>query len=381
MQSRAHRDNNFDAVRLIAALAVVVGHAWPLTGSSHPLRLAGIPIFTLAVFVFFSLSGYLVATNWRRDSRVLPFLIRRALRIFPALVVVIVLTTFLIGPFATRLSVNDYFASSQTWTYLTNVSLVASYQLPGVFDSNPQPVVNGALWTLGPEFLCYLGVVIASLLAVALRIHRPHARAATFVAIGVVLAVCSRLPFAAFDGPRAALTAMVFFACGAALAQLPGPRLPLWPCALIAPVWLIAGALLPESSQILAWLSLPYVVLACGARSTRYVRRAGRFGDVSYGVYLWGFPVQQLVWLVWPHLDIGVNVVLVLVLTSSTAFASWHLVEKRALRATGSLLPVASRDPTIPTLADAWCGYRVAPVADLLLRGGSGWAARQHLRR
>ena len=89
------------------------------------------------------------------------------------------------------------------------------------------------------------------------------------MAIGVALAIASRLPFTTFDGPRAALTAMVFFTCGAALGQLPGLRLPLWPCALITPVWLIVGALLPQSSQILAWVSLPYSVLALGARSPR----------------------------------------------------------------------------------------------------------------
>jgi peptidoglycan/LPS O-acetylase OafA/YrhL len=197
MQSGAHRDNNFDAVRLIAALAVVVGHAWPLTGLSHPPRLGGVPIFTLAVFVFFSLSGYLVGTSWRHDPRVLPFLARRASRIFPALIVVIVLTTFLIGPIATRLALNDYFTSSQTWTYLTNVTLVASYDLPGVFDANPRPVVNGALWTLGPEFLCYLAVMILGLMAIALRVRRAPERAAIFVGIAVALAIASRAPFAA----------------------------------------------------------------------------------------------------------------------------------------------------------------------------------------
>jgi peptidoglycan/LPS O-acetylase OafA/YrhL len=352
MQLGAHRDNNFDAVRLIAALAVVVGHAWPLTGLSHPPRLGGIPVFTLAVFVFFSLSGYLVATSWRRDPRVLPFLARRASRIFPALIVVIVLTTFLIGPIATRLALNDYFSSSQTWTYLTNVSLVASYDLPGVFDANPRPVVNGALWTLGPEFLCYLGVMTLGLLAIALRIRRAPARAAMFVAIGVVMAIASRLPFTAFDGPRAALTAMVFFACGAALAQLPQLRLPLWPCALIAPVWLVVGSLLPESSQILVWVSLPYLVLALGARSTPYIRRAGRFGDVSYGVYLWGFPIQQLIWQAWPQLNLGVNLVLVLAFTLATAFASWHLVEKRTLSAVRSHLRTTARARPIGTTVE-----------------------------
>ena len=353
MKSGVGRDNNYDAVRLIAAFAVVVGHAWPLTGLSHPPRLGGIPIFTLAVFVFFSLSGYLVATSWRRDPRVLPFLARRASRIFPALVVVIVLTTLLVGPVATKLTLDEYFASSQTWAYLTNVSLVASYDLPGVFDSNPRPVVNGALWTLGPEFLCYLGVMTAGLLTIALRIRRPPTRAASFVTIGVALAISSRLPFTAFDGPRAALTAMVFFACGAALAQFPELRLPLWPCAIIAPVWLIAGALLPWTSQILAWVSIPYLVLALGVRSTPYIRRAGRFGDASYGAYLWGFPIQQLIWQAWPQLNLGVDLALVLAFTLAVSFASWHVIEKRALSGVRDRLRVTTRIREIPAPADA----------------------------
>ena len=98
-------------------------------------------------------------------------------------------------------------------------------------------------------------------------------------------------------------------------------------------------------------------LLGPGSRSTitPYIRRAGRFGDVSYGVYLWGFPIQQLVWQAWPQLNLGVNLVLVLAFTLAVAFASWHLIEKRALSAVRNRLHVTTRTCTIPTPADAEC--------------------------
>ncbi|MDJ0336572.1 acyltransferase [Salinibacterium sp. G-O1] len=341
MRAEVNRDNNFDAVRLVAAVAVVVGHAWPLTGLSHAPRIGGIPLFTLAVFVFFSLSGYLVGTSWVRDPRLLPFLARRASRIFPALIVVVVLTTFVLGPLATALPLLDYFTSAQTWTYLTNVTLVASYELPGVFAANPRPVVNGVLWTLGPEFLCYVGVMVVATVAVALRARHEFTRAAVFAVVGVVLAIVSSLPLESFDGPRPALTAMVFFAIGAAVSQLPLHRLPLWPAAVLIPAWLLGGALTPEFAQVMTWITLPYLVLCLGSRATPFVRRAGRFGDVSYGVYLWGYLIQQLVWQAWPNLALVTDLIIVVALTLAVAWASWHLVEKRALAAIRNRLRVS----------------------------------------
>ncbi len=264
------------------------------------------------------------------------------------------ITTFLVGPFATTLPLGEYFASAPTWAYLTNVSLVASYELPGVFEANPRPVVNGVLWTLGPEFICYLGVATAGLVGVALHVRRALVRAMAFAAVGLLLAVGSLLPLADFDAPRAALSAMAFFAIGAALAQFSGLRLSLWPCAIILPAWFLVGALPHTFSQVLAWATVPYLVLALGAQATPYIRRAGRFGDVSYGLYLWGFPIQQLIWQALPQLNLGVNLAAVLALTLVIAFTSWHLVEKRALSTVRARIRAVSevRQPELSGLQD-----------------------------
>jgi peptidoglycan/LPS O-acetylase OafA/YrhL len=331
MAARVPRDNNFDAIRLVAALAVLIGHGWPLNGVPHPPTIGGIPVFTLAVYVFFSLSGYLVGTSWVRDSRPLPFLIRRVSRIFPALIVVVVITTFVIGPLVTTMGVGQYFGSPTTWTYLTNVTLLARYDLPGVFTDHARPVVNGALWTLGPEFLCYLGVLVVGLLAMLARRAVPgRAVAAAFAIIAVVIAALS-LPGMGLDEARPALQAMVFFAVGSMLAHAGVIRPPLLPAGILLVGWAAGAVLVPELRLVWAWIALPYVVLAIGARSWPVVRRAGRFGDFSYGTYLWGFPIQQIVVQLLPAAPLAVSVTAAVVATLAIAAASWHLVEKRSL--------------------------------------------------
>jgi peptidoglycan/LPS O-acetylase OafA/YrhL len=307
---------------LIAALTVVIGHSWPLTGVAHPPELAGIRMYTLAVYVFFSVSGYLITISWIRTARARDYLAKRALRIFPALVVVVVLSAFVIGPAVTSLGIAEYFANSTTWVYLVNVTLVAVYDLPGVFIGHPNPAVNGALWTLGPEFLCYIAVLVAGL---ALRGHR--------VAAGIVITVSFGAASLLSPEPwNETFAAMTFFGVGSIIASASiERRLPLAPALVAVPVWVILGTLFPMVAIPLAWVALPYIVVASGQRSTPALRRAGRFGDISYGTYLWGFPIQQIVIWSLGILPLWQNIAIVVPCTAAVAFASWHLVEKRAL--------------------------------------------------
>jgi len=318
----AARRNDFDALRLAAALAVVIGHAWPLTGLHPPPTVLGFPVYTLAVYVFFAISGHLVASSWRRDPHPGRFLARRALRILPALVVVVVLTALVVGPLVTTLDARAYFASPSTWAYLTNVTLVAGYDLPGVFADNPVSAVNGVLWTLGPEFLCYLAVLAIGSLPRRARI--PVALAAT--AALVVLSFASPWP-----DWTPAFRAAVFFAGGAALAVLRRFRLPLVAGALVLIAWGGVALSVPELALPAAWLALPPLVIAAGRASTPGLRTVGVVGDLSYGSYLWGFLVQQVVVQLAPGLPLGADVAIVVVATLAIAAASWHLVERRAL--------------------------------------------------
>jgi peptidoglycan/LPS O-acetylase OafA/YrhL len=316
------RDNNFDAIRLLAALAVIIGHAWPLTGTPYPPRIAGIAIYDLAVLVFFSVSGYLITLSWQRTPVVRRFLAARVLRIFPALIVLVVLTTLVVGPFVTTLSAGEYFSSPVTWGYLLNTTLVAVYDLPGVFTSNPLPPVNGALWSLGPEFLCYLGVLGIGLLAL-------RARLAGFI----VLTVALMATWFVVDEPlRTIVGAMAFFGVSAVIAVVArGRMLPLWPAAVGLGLWLVVGALVAEAGFPLAWLVVPYAVVAVGMRATPVIRSAGRYGDFSYGLYLWGFLVQQVTVSTLGVLPLALDLLVVVSVTGILAIASWHLVERRAL--------------------------------------------------
>ena len=316
------RDNNFDGIRLVAALAVIIGHAWPLTGTAHPPRIAGIAIYDLAVLVFFSVSGYLITRSWQRSPVVRRFLAARVLRIFPALLVVVVLTTLLVGPLVTTLQPGAYFSATTTWGYLLNTTLVAVYDLPGVFTENPLPPVNGALWSLGPEFLCYLGVLGIGLLAV-------RARLAGFIVVTIALMVTSLV---SEDPIQTTAGAMAFFGVSAVIATVARDRtLPLWPALVAVAGWLIVSVIVPEAGRPLAWIVVPYVVVAVGIRATPVIRSAGRFGDFSYGLYLWGFLVQQVTIATLGVLPLALDLLVVVPVTGILAYASWHLVEKRAL--------------------------------------------------
>ena len=326
-----HRSNNFDALRLLAALTVVVAHAWPLTGVSPSPMLGGIKVFHLAVFVFFAISGYLITTSWQRAPRVRRFLAARVLRIFPALILVVVLTVLVIGPVATTLPLGEYFTSPQAWGYLVTVTLAAAYQLPGVFEQNPLDVVNGSLWTLGPEFGCYLLV-----LAIGLVLRARGARAIGWAVITLALAALALLPLGMPAPLQLIPAAMVFFGAGALWALALDRfdlRMPLWSTPIVAAAWLGGAVLVPALQLSLAWLAVPYLALALGRASTPVIRRAGRFGDFSYGLYLWGYVTQQFVTSIFGVLPIPVTLAIVVPVTSALAFASWHLVEKRALAA------------------------------------------------
>lgn len=348
-------DNSFDALRLLAATAVLVGHAWPLTGNGADApRVAGILLSHLGVFTFFSLSGFLIAASWERSPRAVGFLARRVGRIVPALAVVIVVTVGVVGPVVSTLPLAQYVAHPDTAAYLRGIVLAPTYDLPGVFEGNPQRAVNGSLWSLGPEFVCYLLVLGIGL--VCRRLPDNLRRRATVIAFAAVAVAAATLRFASDDrGIRDATGAAVFFAVGAIIASVrrrgaSAPPLPLWAVLPATAAWAAASAVSRDVSLVAAWVALPVIALTLAGRPWPVLRRAGRFGDFSYGLYLWAFPVQQLVVAAVPQLGLVANILLVFAVTAVLAVASWHGVEKHALRAVRRIRGGASwRDSRSPS--------------------------------
>ena len=154
--SSNHRSNNFDLIRLIAAAMVVFAHSFILLEGKHDHE----PIFAMTggvtgagqvgVDIFFVISGFLITKSFQNSISVSDYALKRLLRIFPALVVLLLITVFVFGPLVTSQSMLEYFSTPSTYSYLTNVRLLRlQYELPGVFTDNPYPrAVNGSLWTL-----------------------------------------------------------------------------------------------------------------------------------------------------------------------------------------------------------------------------------------
>lgn len=335
-----HR-NNLDALRLLGAGLVMLGHGFVLTGREDqvPGLLGFEYIQTAGVAIFFSISGYLVCGSWDRSRDLRTYLGARALRIFPGLWGVVLVSAFVIGPIVTTVGLSAYFSDPTVWEYLRNLWLVIRFNLPGVFDQVPYVgTMNGSLWTLPVEFTCYLAVPLVFFRNRQLRIGL------LVLLLGAALWM-SQFPVASTIlgmplGPSAEMWA--FFVAAALLRtwhrQSPGLfRADAASLMLLAAVSVSAAA--PELMPWISWLFIPYVTLTVGLACTPYLNRAARFGDLSYGLYLWAFPVQQLVVSYAGGLNLALNLVLVASITTVAAWVSWQLVESPALRLKDRLFP------------------------------------------
>ena len=168
------RPPGFDYMRLGLAASIIILHSVPTTdGTDHDIFLTPLRPYIRAILpMFFALSGFLVAGSLERSKTMFGFLGLRVIRIFPALAVEVILSAFLIGAAVTTLPFASYFRDPLFLRYLLNIFGVVHFYLPGVFENNPNPrVVNGQLWTVPIELLCY--VTLTALVLLGRNCSRP----------------------------------------------------------------------------------------------------------------------------------------------------------------------------------------------------------------
>lgn len=287
------RNNNFNLFRFGAASFVFIQHSFDLT--SAPLHWFFARILWASVPIFIIISGFLVTKSWA-ESRPGPFFLKRFLRIFPALLCATLFAAFVIGPLVTAAPLSRYMNHPLTLDYLKNIFLYPIYYyLPGVFNRNPVPMaVNGSLWTLPIEVFLY-GVLAVIGLAKVLP-KRP---------LGAVLIVCSLLcldllfdakltaqPLFLFTMPAKYLLSLSIYFFIGSLYYLYRSRIPLHaPSAAIALILLLVTFKYPVGN-IASYLLLPYIVIQFA-----YTALPGsalfRKVDLSYGIYVYAFPLQQ----------------------------------------------------------------------------------------
>jgi peptidoglycan/LPS O-acetylase OafA/YrhL len=335
---KAREVNNFDVLRIVFAWFVVVSHSYFLNNASisDPLGWAtnNYLIFSyLGVKGFFIISGYLIFQSLIRSRSMIEYLTKRILRIFPGLIVAVfisLLATYFVYP---KKDV-PYFLDQEIYSYfLDNILLfVSHFDIPGVFENMRSTAVNGSLWTIKFEFLCYLmllllfplkgkksalavftGVLLLSLLVLQLffsdwlhKINRPiqmdlMAELASYFLAGSFLA--------SLDRQSIAYKQLILFTCSA----------------------LILVAIFLSMDRLILIAPLGFVIIWLGKRKSSLATWIHKtIGDPSYGMYLYAFPLQQFtIYFLKP--TTAVLLITSSVLSLLLGIISWHLVEKKAL--------------------------------------------------
>lgn len=331
------RNNSMNIMRLLAALAVIYGHASAVTGRGPGdlfLQFVGYKfIGGVAVDVFFLLSGFLITASAMSGNGIKYFVASRVLRIYPALIVCVMLSVFLLGPL---LTVSDgYWQSMETWRYLVGNATTyrTEYFLPGVFAGLHDPAINGSLWSLHVEVNAYL---IVGLYFLAGGFSSKKISNALFFLVLITGYLTPEAHLNTFYPENHRHVAMMFMI--GSFAWINRDAIPMNP-GLLFLLLVFAASLHGTNKFGFAYaVLLPYLVfyIAVGRWGTWF----NRYGDYSYGTYLYGWPAQQLTLMACPEISNINNAVFAAVLAMSLAFLSWHLVEKPSLQLKKRFSPI-----------------------------------------
>lgn len=320
--------NHFNFIRLFAAFLVFYGHAHILMGT---------PVYTtlnheLGVFIFFSISGYLISLSWNNDPSLIRYFKRRSLRIFPALFVVILLSIFVLGPIMTTFDLHTYISSQYIIEYFKNVFLYISYYLPGVFEHNTVPnTVNGSLWSLPAEFFMYILVAI-------------FGKAKNYTKYIVILLfmvfLFSTLLWAKVSPDmivvygtdlREVIKTGTFFWAGALMFHWNFKRFFTFEYFVIILLLLFFLYQWPYIYSIVTLFFIPFLVLSFGFSNAHILLLFNKF-DYSYGFYIYAFPVQQSILYLYPNISLLLFLGSGFIITMFFAALSWHVIEKPILK-------------------------------------------------
>lgn len=337
------RDNNLNLIRMLAAFCVMVSHSFPVTrgfGADEPLKAAtGSTLGYYAVAVFFGISGFLISRSYARRASLWHWLFARFLRLFPGLFVMLALCVLVLGPSVTALPLPQYFSDAATWTYLPRNLSLAFIQnpLPGVFSDQPfGHTLNGSLWTLFHEVLCYAGVLVAGMIGLLER-RRTFALVLVIVLLGYLAGRFAPIDQETTIGLRfVTFTRLAFpFALGVALFVYRRRVRLDWRIA--AGLWLLVllASGTPFVAEVLV-VAICYSTLCLAYVPRGALLKYNQLGDYSYGTYIYAFPMQHLAFYLLPGQHWTTNLLLAVPMTLVLAVLSWKLIERPSLALVGS---------------------------------------------
>jgi len=343
------RQNNIDFVRIFLALLVILSHSYSLAldnERTEPFNLLSKGQGTggrIAVDLFFILSGFLIAASYERSSSALSYLRKRVARIYPAFILLTLITVGVVLPLAHGRVAGATF-SDRALNVIGNTLLLRNIGTEGAFPHNPAiSDVNGSLWSIAFEFWCYIGVMLLGLTGLL--------RSKKFLLTAFIGSVLVSILFAHFKwNVSGAILGRIFgyppfwarllpmYLAGVVFYRF-RQDIPLSPkLAVTALIAMVVAFRVPLGYAALFPIAGTYLVMCFSFAPWIRLHGAARYGDFSYGTYLYGFPIQQLILQAFV-LTLGrpASPLLLFVcaapVTVAVAAMSWYTVEKRFLQA------------------------------------------------
>ena len=345
------RNNNFSLLRIAAALMVISGHMSYLTATPLSSFLDK-PIQGIGVSIFFLIGGYLITQSWLSDPKPLRYATKRFFRIWPPLAAFLVVAALIVGPFLSRLPMKEYYTHPVTWNYFKNALFDIQYSLPGVFETNPYPnAVNGSLWTLPVEVVMY---VLVPLFCVICGVKKETSKKTPWICIGVVtVLVCfidyllqSRYPdaywvFYATDWVQA-LRIVPYYFIGMLYAAPGMKKILNLPLACFLVLVFSCFNFSTIHTNVMHYFVMPYLVFSIAFAPSNFISKFFDKYEISYGLYLYGFFIQQvIVKVTLAHGIMWSPTIYMIVCTFATAivaFVSYKFIEKPILKVSKLLL-------------------------------------------
>ncbi|AOK04090.1 hypothetical protein WK25_06170 [Burkholderia latens] len=314
------------------------GHSFwlqPAAGRTEPiLKFTGLEYTgSLSVYSFFLLSGIMVTSSFDRQRSIVRFVALRLARIYPGLIACVFLTAYLLYPSLSTMGFAETVRGHDAAHYFSaNVKLFSGIQatLPGIFETAPlRYIVNGSLWTLPIELKCYMIVFCAGILGCFRAKWRSIAfTAAASIGFAYLVSHGTSIEFLrdlAGKPTGYSFYAPPFFLLGMLLYTYKDRVVLNWTvAALLGAAYLVFRA--SPIAPLLFYSAFVYGMLTLGV--TTALRRFAPRNDYSYGIYLWAFPIQQIVASRYPQLDNLISLTITMPATIAIAAASWHLIEK-----------------------------------------------------
>lgn len=332
------KSNTFDYIRIIFAIFVILSHAYPIFFgmSAHgPITQNILRTETLggiAVIGFLLISGFMTTQSIMHSKNNKEFLFKRILRIFPPLIIMLLITIFVIGPMAYQGDKANYYNESVTNYFTKNVNILGntSYTIDGVFTNNPYPAaINGSIWVLKHEFMAYLVLIVCALCG--LLKERKYTLGITILLVilyvfgfNAKLNVNWLANFGVFNELNEFIKILTYFFIGSTIYLYKDKIKMSFKLFVMALIILLFGISINLTKYVLI-IAMPYLLIYLGTiRISKKKDILKKIGDFTYAMFIYAFPIQQLIVFYWKDkiniwqfmaLSVGITTIISIIMT------------------------------------------------------------------